>query len=433
MVTASSPAVAVVLAAVGAEDIDVALLDMNYARDTTSGGEGLDLLTRVRAADPALPVVLMTAWGSVAGAVEAMKRGAKDYVEKPWQNDRLLTILRMQIELRTAHKQAERLREQAQRDRDRALPDLVSVSKAMAAVKKLMERVAGSDANVLVTGEHGTGKDVVARWIHAASGRAGKSFVPVNAGALADGVFESELFGHVKGAFTDAKSDRIGCFEMADGGTLFLDEIGTMPVGQQAKLLRVLQSGEFSPVGSSRTRRADVRTSWRRPTSTSPRRSRAGRVPRGPALSLEHRRDSSAAAPRAARRRGSAGDAFSGAQSGALQKAGGRVLRRRPRRSLAQHTWPGNVRELEHVIERAVVLAEGNAVEAADLNLRRAGGENSGAAIERMSARAGRGVSDPEGARAGRRQRDRRGGGARAVAERASYRRLSSLGIKEPP
>ena len=249
-----------VLAAVAEEEVDVALLDMNYARDTTSGAEGLDLVARVRAIDAELPIVVMTAWGSVGGAVEAMKRGAKDYVEKPWQNERLLSTLRLQIELRAATRRAERLSAQSAREQARGLPEIVGGSKAMdAGAAARMERVAGSDANVLITGEHGTGKDVVARSIHAASGRSARAFVPVNAGALADGVFESELFGHVKGAFTDAKTDRLGCFELADGGTLFLDEIGTMPASQQAKLLRVLQSGEFQPVGSSRLRRADVR------------------------------------------------------------------------------------------------------------------------------------------------------------------------------
>jgi DNA-binding NtrC family response regulator len=259
VVPASSPAYA--LAAVKSEDLDAALLDMNYSRDTTSGQEGLDLVAQIRAHDPGLPVVVMTAWGSIESAVAAMKLGARDYVEKPWKNERLLTTLRLQVELRSATRRAERLEAHAAREEQHRATGLVFASKAMEAVAKLATRVAESDASVLVTGEHGTGKDVVARSIHAASerGRSGGPFVPVNAGALSDGVFESELFGHVKGAFTDAKTDRIGCFELADNGTLFLDEIGTMPVAQQAKLLRVLQSGEFSPVGSSKVKRANVR------------------------------------------------------------------------------------------------------------------------------------------------------------------------------
>jgi DNA-binding NtrC family response regulator len=214
------------------DEIDVALIDMNYARDTTSGGEGLDMIASLRRRAPELPVVVMTAWGSVDGAVEAMKRGARDYVEKPWQNARLLTTLWRELELGAKTKQVDRLEAHVARERARALPEWIAAAPAMEEVNRLMQRVAGYDAAVLVTGEHGTGKDLVARWIHAASPRANQAFVPVNAGALADGVFESELFGHVKGAFTDAKTDRIGCFELADGGTLFLDEVGTLPLSQ---------------------------------------------------------------------------------------------------------------------------------------------------------------------------------------------------------
>jgi DNA-binding NtrC family response regulator len=231
VVPASSPAYA--LKAVEAEELDAALLDMNYRRDTTSGQEGLALVSQIRAHDPALPIVVMTAWGSIEAAVAAMKLGARDYVEKPWNNERLLTTLRLQVELRHATRRADRLEAHVEREEQHRAPGLVFASKAMEAVSKLATRVAGSDASVLVTGEHGTGKDVVARFIHAASARASGPFVPVNAGALSEGVFESELFGHVRGAFTDAKADRIGCFELADAGTLFFDEIGIMPASQQ--------------------------------------------------------------------------------------------------------------------------------------------------------------------------------------------------------
>ncbi|HEU4563115.1 MAG TPA: sigma-54 dependent transcriptional regulator, partial [Gemmatimonadaceae bacterium] len=255
--TASSPAG--IAAAIGEQEFDVVLMDLNYARDTTSGREGLDLLTRINAAEPALPVVVMTAWGSVAGAVEAMRRGARDYIEKPWDNARLLATLRTQVELGRALKQSERLESENRMLRRDGLPELIAESRAMRPALTLMERVGPSTANVLITGEHGTGKEVVARWLHASSPRAARPLVTVNAGALSDGVFESEMFGHVKGAFTDAKADRIGYFELADGGTLFLDEIGNMPPSQQAKLLRVLQTGEFQRVGTSRMRKVDVR------------------------------------------------------------------------------------------------------------------------------------------------------------------------------
>ncbi len=421
---ASSPAA--VEQAVATLELDAALLDLNYARDTTSGAEGLDLLARVRALDPALPVVVMTAWGTVGGAVEAMRRGARDYVEKPWQNERLVSTLRAQVELRQAARQAERLQAQSAREQERGLPELVSASKAMDAVRRLIDRVAGSDANVLVTGEHGTGKDVVARRIHAASPRAGRAFVPVNAGALSDGVFESELFGHVRGAFTDARTDRIGCFELADGGTLFLDEIGTMPAGQQAKLLRVLQGGEFSPVGSSRTRRADVRVVSA--TNVDVPREVARGLFREDLLyrlntveihlpSLRERPEDVAvlAAHFLARKAARYGKAIAGFEPDAMA-------------ALTAHAWPGNVRELEHTVERAVVLAEGGTVTMADVSLRRAGTE--APALERMT------LADAE-AWLVRRALERTGS-AQAAAEAlglsrsALYRRLQALGIRVP-
>jgi len=248
-----------VVALLEREPADAALIDLNYTRDTTSGREGLDLLSRIRSIDPTLPVIVMTAWGSVDKAVEAMRLGARDFIEKPWDNTRLLTTLRTQVELTRALRATQRLEQETQLLRRSGLPDLVAESAAMRPVLELMERIAPSDANVLVTGEHGTGKEVVARWIHAASQRRERSLVVVNVGGLSEGVFESEVFGHVKGAFTDAKSDRAGRFELADGGTLFLDEIANIGVSQQSRLLRVLQTGELERVGSSQTRRVNVR------------------------------------------------------------------------------------------------------------------------------------------------------------------------------
>jgi DNA-binding NtrC family response regulator len=422
LVRASSPAG--VEAAVQSDELDVALLDMNYARDTTSGAEGIDLVTRVRALAPALPIVVMTAWGSVGGAVDAMKAGARDYIEKPWNNDRLLTTLRLQIELGRTTRQASLLGAQSVREHARGLPELVAVSKAMEPVKRLMERVAGSDANVLITGEHGTGKDVVARWIHAASGRASRSFVPVNAGALADGVFESELFGHVKGAFTDAKADRLGCFELADGGTLFLDEVGTMPGAQQAKLLRVLQSGEFQPVGSSRTRRSDVRvlsaTNIDIAREVGSGAFREDLLYRLNTIEIE-------LPPLRARPEDVAalGVHFLRMKATRYEKslAG---FSDEAMNALVAHTWPGNVRELEHAVERAVVLAEGTAVELGDLGLRRPQAE--AAPIERMT------LADAEGHLI-RKALERTGsvmGAAESLglSRSALYRRLQALGIK---
>ena len=239
-------------------DFDAALIDLNYARDTTSGQEGLDLLARLHAEDPTLPVIVLTAWASVDVAVEAMRRGARDFVQKPWDNARLLAIVRTQVELSRALRRGRQLEGAARLSFDGA-PPLIARSPAMKPVIELIERTAPSDANVLITGENGTGKGLVAQAIHALSPRAARPMVTVNAGGVSETVFESELFGHVRGAFTDARADRVGRFELADGGTLFLDEIANVPPSQQAKLLRVIAAGEFERLGSSRTRRVDVR------------------------------------------------------------------------------------------------------------------------------------------------------------------------------
>jgi DNA-binding NtrC family response regulator len=247
-----------VLGAVETEDVDVVLMDLNYTRDTTSGREGLELLAKLHQLDPQLPVVVMTAWGSVEGAVDAMRSGAADYVTKPWDNTRLVTTLRSHVELADALRKSRRLSAENERLQTRA-PGMVAESRAMKAVLELVDRIAPSDANVLITGEHGTGKEVVARRIHAMSHRAGKPFVPVNAGRAQRGRVRERAVRPREGRLHRRQVDRTGCFELADQGTLFMDEVANMPLGQQAKLLRVLQTGEFHPVGSSRVRRADTR------------------------------------------------------------------------------------------------------------------------------------------------------------------------------
>src|ERR1700723_3353773 len=254
--SATSPAG--ILAALESRDFDVVLMDLNYTRDTTSGQEGLDLLTRIQSIDAMAPIVVMTAWGSVDLAVEAMRRGARDFIQKPWDNARLLTIIRTQVELSAALRRGQRLEAENRLLRTDGRPALIAESPAMQPVLQLIARVGPSDANVLITGEPGTGKEVVARTLHTVSVRANRPMVTVNAGGLAEGVFESELFGHVKGAFTDAKTDRVGRFELADGGTLFLDEIANVPMNLKAKLLRVLETGALERVGSSTPRPADV-------------------------------------------------------------------------------------------------------------------------------------------------------------------------------
>ncbi|HEY4217008.1 MAG TPA: sigma 54-interacting transcriptional regulator, partial [Gemmatimonadaceae bacterium] len=233
--TVSSPAAA--LTALERRDYDAMLLDMNFARDTTSGKEGLDLLVTLQSLEPNMPVVVMTAWGTIDNAVEAMRRGARDYVEKPWDNARLISILATQVELGRALRRTQRLETENKLLRRDHLPKMIAESAKMQPILQLMERVGPSDANVLITGEHGTGKELVAQWLHASSARAARSFIAVNMGGLSEGLFESELFGHVKGSFTDAKTDRVGRFELADQGTLFLDEIGTVPLALQSKLL----------------------------------------------------------------------------------------------------------------------------------------------------------------------------------------------------
>src|SRR5580704_2046187 len=248
-----------VLDALQSREFDAVLIDLNYTRDTTSGQEGLDLLSRIQTGDSTLPVIVMTAWGSVEVAVEAMRRGARDFIQKPWENARLLSVLRTQVELSGALRRGQRLEAENRLLRAEGLPKFIANSDAMQPVLRLISSVGPSDANVMITGEHGSGKEVVARTLHALSNRASRPLVAVNTGGLPEGIFESELFGHVKGAFTDARTDRIGRFELADLGTVFLDEIGNVPPRQQAKLLRVLESGEVERVGLSRSKKIDVR------------------------------------------------------------------------------------------------------------------------------------------------------------------------------
>jgi len=364
---ANSPAG--VVHAVEGGDFDLVLMDLNYTRDTTSGREGLDLITRLRELDATLPVVVMTAWGSVEGAVEAMRRGARDYIEKPWDNERLLTTLRTHVELGRALRRSQVLEEENRHLKGEGVPELIAGSKAMRPVLDIIERVGPSDANVLVVGEHGTGKEVVARWLHHVSPRKPKALVAVNAGGFSEGVFESELFGHVKGAFTDAKADRVGCFEMADGGTLFLDEIANISPQQQAKLLRVLETGEIQRVGSSKVRKVDVRllsaTNANLGEAVAEGAFREDLLYRLNTVEIrlpplrDRREDIPLLAAHflaaSARRYGREVEGFSDAALDALMR----------------HAWPGNVRELQHAVERSLLMARGSRIEAADLGLRR--------------------------------------------------------------
>ncbi|MBI3653982.1 MAG: sigma-54-dependent Fis family transcriptional regulator [Acidobacteria bacterium] len=377
--SASSPAA--ILQALETQDCDVLLMDLNYARDTTSGQEGLDLITRIQAFDNTLPLIVMTAWSSVELAVEAIRRGARDFVQKPWDNARLLTTLRTQIELGQALRKGQRLEAENRLLRDSKRPVLIADSPSMQPVLQIIERVGPSEANVLITGENGTGKGVIAATLHAISPRAAKPLVTVNVGGLSEGVFESELFGHIKGAFTDAKADRVGRFELAERGTLFLDEIANLPLPQQPKLLRVLETGEFERVGSSKTRRAQARI-ISATNADLHQEVEAGRFRQDllfrlntveiPLPPLRHRREDLARlathfVQQHTRRYRKEVQGFTDAAMQAMIK----------------HAWPGNVRELDHAIERAVLMMQGDKIEATDLGLQR--GREAARRLEDMS------------------------------------------------
>ena len=360
--TASSPGA--VIRAVGARELDLLLVDLNYTRDTTSGIEGLELLEQVHAFDSTLPVVVMTAWASIELVVEAMQKGARDFVQKPWDNARLLSIVRNQLELGRALRRNERLERASIGERG---VEMIADAPAMRPVLEIIQRVGPSDANVLIRGENGTGKGVVARALHAMSRRAARPMVSVNAGGLSESVFESELFGHVKGAFTDAKSDRVGRFELADGGTLFLDEIANVPLAQQAKLLRVVESGEFERVGSSQTRRVDVRlisaTNANLKDEVQSGRFRQDLLFRLNTVEIhlpplrERREDIPSLAAHFLRQHAQRYRKSVSSFDPPAMKA------------LLDHAWPGNVRELDHVVERAVLMSSGAAIGRSDLGI----------------------------------------------------------------
>lgn len=356
-----------IVKAIKDHEFDVVLMDLNYVRGNTSGDEGLDLLSRIRQIDNTLAVVVMTAWSSIEIAVKAIRRGARDFVPKPWENERLLAILRTQIELSRALRKERQLEQENLLLRGQTRHLLIAESRAMQPVLEAIARVGPSKANVLIMGENGSGKGVVAQALHEASSRKDKSIVTVNTSSIHETIFESELFGHVAGAFTDAKTDRLGRFNLADGGTLFLDEIATIPTNLQSKLLRVLENGEFEPVGSSKTYRVDVRilsaTNAHLDQEVAEGRFRQDLLYRLNTVEIHvpPLRDRKDDIPLLAVH--------------FLQRY---VVRYRKQitgfdpasvQALLNYPWPGNVRELDHTVERAVLMAQGEVICVSDLAL----------------------------------------------------------------
>jgi DNA-binding NtrC family response regulator len=362
--TAASPAEA--LSALRQSPADLVLLDLNYQRDTTSGLEGLELLKQVRAQHRELPVVILTGWATVSLAVEAMRLGAQDFLEKPWENARVRSLVAHHLASARARAEVGRLEDEGRLvDGEEVGP--VYRSRAMQEVLAVGARVAVSEVPVLLTGESGAGKSLLARWIHRHSPRARAPFVSVNLGGLAETLFESELFGHVKGAFTDARSDRAGRIERASGGTLFLDEISNITPAQQARLLHVLEDKTFERVGEAVSRPADARILAA--TNADVRQLiRDGRFRED----LYFRLNTVEIALPPLRARRDDIPLLATYYLARYAKESGReplTLTDGASRALESYDWPGNVRELAHVMQRAVLLAKGDAIEVADLRL----------------------------------------------------------------
>lgn len=424
LVCAASPEQA--LAALREQRYSLVLFDMNYSRDTTSGREGLELLEAMLGVDDGVPMVAMTAWGSIDLAVEALKRGASDFLEKPWDNNRLLTIIKTQIERSAALERVERLRRTADLEQQARVADgIVAESMQMRELLDMARRVAPSDAAILITGDNGVGKGMLAEQIHRWSTVADEVFVSVNMGSIPESLFEAEMFGHAKGAFTDAREARAGRFELADGGTLFLDEVGNLPTAQQAKLLRVLETGQFERVGENRTRTAKVRmiaaTNADLPEMVERGEFRRDLYFRLNTIELDipplNRRpdDILPLAERFLARNNLKYKRNTDFSEGARQ-------------ALQAHAWPGNVRELAHAIERAVLLCGDTRIEPRNLMLQTAP-DKAGqtdlvqplealekAAIEQALARFDGDVS--------------RTGDALGLSRSAMYRRLEKYGIR---
>lgn len=366
-VAADSPQKA--LAALSRQDFSLILMDLNYSLDTTSGEEGLKLIASIRQLDELLPIVVMTGWGTIEVAVSTMQNGANDFVQKPWENERLLSIINNQIKLITSQKKSQKLSQQNRLLKEQAdlTNEIIAESGSIKQVIATLKQVAKSDVNVLLTGENGTGKSMFARYLHKQSTRNKGEQISVNMGAVTETLFESEMFGHQKGAFTDAKSTRIGRFELADEGTLFLDEIANTPYSQQGKLLRVLEDSQFEKVGSSKTQTVDIRLI----SATNADLNLA--VDNGEfRKDLYYRINTIEIEIPALRKR--VEDIIPLAES-FLKRVAAKYsqpilsIDRKAKSVLSDYSWPGNVRELSHVMERAQILCKGNCIQVADLGI----------------------------------------------------------------
>ena len=358
------------------QSVDLILLDMNFQQDTTSGAEGVQLVEAISVLELNIPIIVMTGWATIDIAVEAMQAGAKDFIQKPWKNERMLSAIDNQLALAKSDKKAQRLSQQNQLLTSQAHPEsragIIAQSQPMQDLLATLDDLAQSDMSILLTGDNGTGKSMLAAYVHSVSSRKKHSFVPVNMGAIPESLFESEMFGHVKGAFTDAKENRIGRFEMAEQGTLFLDELANIPFAQQAKLLHVLEAQQFEAVGSSKSLHADVRiisatnsdllSDIKNNTFRQDLYYRLNTIElRVPSLS-ERVEDIPALAAHFLQ-------FFSAKYHRACPQLTDQAII-----AMQQYDWPGNIRELSHMMERVLFTCKKDSIDTAELRL--TGAEN---------------------------------------------------------
>ena len=361
------------------EDYDVILLDMNFTKDVSSGSEGYYWLERILQLDPSAVVVLITAYGDIQMAVKAIKAGATDFVVKPWENEKLLATLYSAMRLRESRDVIENLKIKNQ-EINQVLNDryseIIGQSAAMQKIFQTIDRVAKTDANVLILGENGTGKELIARAIHRISSRKNENFASVDLGSITETLFESELFGHKKGSFTDAKEDRAGRFEMANHGTLFLDEIGNLSMPLQAKLLTVLQNRKVSRVGSNKDTPIDIRlicaTNMPLYEMVKENRFRQDLLYRINTIEIEipPLRERFEDIPLLANH-------FLKHYAGKYDKIVTKISEAAMSR-MHKHPWPGNIRELQHAIERAIILSASSVLQPEDFNFTPSSGKDDG-------------------------------------------------------